>query len=308
LPAKTLFKTLFPNGAQTDKNNGGKCRELEAPPMSTIDQLLDQVEILPPSPALLNKLLLSINDVDANFDDVVNLIEMDPGLTAKLLQICNSAFFGPSEPIVTIRAAVSEAGYQAIYLLVAMIKGTETFKIAAANTEAAQIWRHSLVTAYATRFIAEASQGDSGAAFTAGLLHDIGKVVLLKANPDHYRIILKRAREARTSPFDFEIASHGFSHADVGAALLERWELPAALISGVTFHHNFVNAGRSQTEAARIYLGNVLAHGDEYDRQTTGLASGTALEILNLAPEALEQCASRVAANMPQVEQICGLA
>jgi putative nucleotidyltransferase with HDIG domain len=276
--------------------------------MSTIDQLLDKVEILPPSPALLNKLIVSINDVDANFDEVVNLVEMDPGLTAKLLQICNSAFFGPPEPIVTIRVAVNEVGYQAIYLLVAMIKGTETFKIAAANNEASQIWRHSVLTAYATRFIAEATQGDSGAAFTAGLLHDIGKVVFLKGNPEHYRIILKRAIEARTSPFDFEIASHGFSHADVGAALLQRWELPAPLVNGVTFHHNFMNAGRSQTDAARIYLGNAMVHRDEYDPQTTGLASGTALEILKLTPECYQDCARQVTENMPLVEQICRLA
>lgn len=275
--------------------------------MSTIDQLLDKVEILPPSPALLNKLLVSIDDVDANFDEVVNLVEMDPGLTAKLLQICNSAFFGPSEPVITIRAAVTEAGYQAIYLLVAMIKGTETFKVAAASNEASQIWWHSVVTAYATRYVAEAAQSDSGAAFTSGLLHDIGKVVMLKANPDHYRIILKRAVETRTSPFDFEIASHGFSHADVGAALLERWQLPASLVNGVTFHHNFINAGRSQTDAAQIYLGNVLAHGHEYDPQTTGQQTGAAMEILKLTSDRYQDCARRLTETIPLVDHICGL-
>lgn len=276
--------------------------------MSTIHELLDQVEILPPSPALLSKLLMSINDVDANFDEVVNLIELDPGLTAKLLQICNSPFFGPSEPIVTIRAAVTHAGYQAIYLLVAMIKGTEAFKVPAANLEASQIWRHSVITAYSNRFLAEVTQGDPGMAFTAGLLHDIGKVVLLKANPEHYRIILKRATEARTSPFDFEIVSHGFSHADAGAALLERWELPEPLVRGVAFHHNFVNAGRSQVEAARIHLGNLFAHGGEYDSAGDGSAYEAALELLNLTPDGFAHCARRVAEHMPQVDQICGLA
>jgi putative nucleotidyltransferase with HDIG domain len=276
--------------------------------MSTIDQLLERVEILPPSPALLNKLLASINDVDANFDEVVNLVEMDPSLTAKLLQICNSAFFGPSEPIVTIRTAVNEVGYQAIYLLVAMIKGTETFKVSAASNDASQIWLHSVITAYATRYIAEATQGDSGATFTSGLLHDIGKVVMLKANPDHYRIILRRAAEARTSPFDFEIASHGFSHADVGAALLERWHLPASLVNGVAFHHNFINAGHAQADAARIYLGNILAHGKEYDPQTTGLQADAAREILNLTPDRYQDCARRLAETIPLVDHICGLA
>lgn len=276
--------------------------------MPTIDQLLDKVEILPPSPALLSKLLASLNDVDANFDEIVSLIELDPALTAKLLQICNSAFFGPSEPVVTIRAAVSQAGYQAIYLLAAMIKGTETFKIPTAQAEAAGLWKHSLITAYATRFISEATQGEPGAAFTAGLLHDLGKVVLLKASPEHYRIILKRAQDAKTSPLGFEIASHGFSHADVGAALLERWELPRPLVNGVTFHHNFINAGQSQKDAARIYLGNIVAHGNEYDHATESPAFAMAFEILGLAPDQFRQCTERVAQHMPQVDRMCGLA
>ncbi len=275
--------------------------------MSTIDQLLDRVEVLPPSPALLSKLLMSINDVDANFEEVVNIVELDPALTAKLLQICNSAFFGPAEPILNVRAAVNHAGYQAVYLLIAMIKGNESFKVAAAQLEAAQLWRHSLVTAYATRFLAEATEGDPGTAFTAGLLHDIGKIVMLKSNPDHYRVLLKRAKEARTSPFDFEIASHRFSHAEVGAALLERWELPETLVQATTFHHHFYNASQTQKESARVHLGNVMAHGNDYDGAVSSQASQAAFAMLELAPERYRECADRLGEQMPLVELMCGI-
>lgn len=277
--------------------------------METIDQLLDKVEMLPPSPALLSKLMLSINDVDANFDEVVNFIEVDPALTAKLLQICNSAFFGAAEPIVSVRAAVNHAGYQAIYLLVSIIKGSEAFKLpASAGSHAAQLWKHSITTAYAAKFVAEAAQADAGAAFTGGLLHDIGKIVLMKARTEHYKILLKRAADARTSSFDFEVASHGYSHAEVGAALLASWKLPQTLINSIAFHHNPASAGDAQAAAACIYLGNVFAHDKEYDDVTDSLAYKSSVEQLMLGPADIELCLKRVRENWAAVEQMCWLA
>jgi len=276
--------------------------------MENVAKLLDQIEVLPPSPALLSKLLLAINDVDTNFDEVVNFIEVDPSLTAKLLQICNSAFFGATEPIVTVRDAVSHAGYQSIYLLIAMIQGADLFKLPAAGIDTAQLWKHSVVTAYATKFVAETAQVGTGLAFTGGLLHDLGKIVFIKANAEHYKLLLKRAAEAKKSPFEFEVSSRGFSHAEVGAALLERWELPAPLVRGVAFHHNLANAGQSQSEAACICLGNLLAHGQEYPQAAESQEYREAQEVLRLTPMQIAHCLDQVAAHMAQVEQMCWLA
>jgi len=92
--------------------------------MKEVQELFSKIEVLPPSPSLLPKLLPALADVNANFDEVVEIIELDPALTAKLLQICNSAFFGPANPVTEVRQAVNQAGYQSVYLLVAMLNGS----------------------------------------------------------------------------------------------------------------------------------------------------------------------------------------
>ena len=95
--------------------------------MEKIRKLLDKVEVLPLSPALLPKLLSKLSDVDTNFDEVVEIIAFDPALTSKLLQICNSAYFGQESEVNSVAEAVSRVGYQSVYLLVAMINGSNCF-------------------------------------------------------------------------------------------------------------------------------------------------------------------------------------
>jgi putative nucleotidyltransferase with HDIG domain len=277
--------------------------------METIKQLIDSVEILPPAPSLLSKLLLAINDIDANFDEVVDFIEVDPSLTAKLLQICNSAFFGSDEPLVDVRDAVNRIGYQSIYLLVSMIKGSETFRLPpACQKDASLLWKHSVTTAFASQFVATAAGQDRGVAFTAGLLHDIGKVVLFKTRAENYRLLLRKAGDAETSPYELEMANYGFSHAELGAALLEQWKLPPALIDGVKFHHSPHEAGPAERGAACLYLGNVLAHGPEYRDGTRQPLFVSSQAVLNLTRHDIDTCIEQIKENWHKVEQVCFLA
>src|SRR5580693_6187733 len=111
--------------------------------MNEVQKLFSKIEVLPPSPSLLPKLLPALTDVNANFDEIVEMIELDPALTAKLLQICNSAFFGPANPVSEVRQAVNQAGYQSVYLLVAMLNGSECFQapeVPGVNSKL--LWKH----------------------------------------------------------------------------------------------------------------------------------------------------------------------
>jgi putative nucleotidyltransferase with HDIG domain len=277
--------------------------------METINQLVNTVEILPPAPNLLTKLLLAINDIDANFDEIVNFIQVDPSLTAKLLQICNSAFFGSDEPLVDVRDAVSRIGYQSIYLLVSMIKGSEAFRLpAGAQKEASLLWKHSVTTAFATQFVAEAANIDKELAFTSGLLHDLGKIIFYKAHSDHYKIVVKKSLDAEDSPYAFEIASFGFSHAELGASLLEKWNLPAPLVQSVKFHHSPHEAGVNEKSAASLYLGNMLAHGGEYADSKHKPLFISSQGVLNLTKHDIEDCNQKIKANWSMVERMCYLA
>lgn len=276
--------------------------------MEKIKQLISSVEILPPAPNLLSKLLVAINDIDVNFDEIVNLIEVDPSLTAKLLQICNSAFFGSDEPLIEVREAVSRIGYQSIYLLVSMIKGSESFRLTpATRNESAALWKHAVTTAYASQFVATAAGTNASLAFTAGLLHDIGKVVLFKERPDYYKLLTKKAADSKTSPYEFEIASYGLSHAEIGYNLLIQWKLPEALSESVRFHHTPQGAGGNERSAACLYIGNVLAHGPDYPDSQHQPTFASSQAALNLTNHDIQSCIEQIKENWSKVEQMCYL-
>ena len=254
--------------------------------MEKIQQLLSKVEVLPPSPTLLPKLLPALSDVDNNFDEVVEIIALDPSLTAKLLQICNSAFFGMENPVTSVSEAVSQVGYQSVYLLVAMISGSGCFPCPApAGVDPGRLWRHSITTAYNAKFVAESAGEDDNLLFTAGLLHDIGKVVLGQIEP------LKMVSYMYV-PFNATVAVHeqllfGCTHAEVGAALLENWKLPEPIVAGVRWHHNPGEATSFQRVAACVALGNLLTHSTEHSELLERDDFKAGLALLDLSPDTI---------------------
>ncbi len=231
--------------------------------MEKIQAILKRAESLPPSPSLLPKLLPYLGDVNANFDEVVKLIALDPALTARLLQICNSAFFGQDEPIATVNDAVNRVGYQSVYLLTAMINGSDSFPAAATGSvDAGRLWKHSVVTAFNTKFAAEDAGLDTNLLFTAGLLHDLGKQILTQISTplNGFNFHLPSSSATLTA----ELAAYDCNHAEAGACLLEQWNLPAPLVASVRHHHQPESAGEFKNLAACVAIGNFLAHSLEH--------------------------------------------
>ncbi len=249
--------------------------------MDNIRKLLDQVEVLPLSPSLLPKLLPALSDVDTNFDEVVRVISMDQSLTAKLLQICNSAFFGQTEPVSTVSEAVSRVGYQSVYLLVATINGSNCFPCPSPKgIDTGKLWRHSITTAFNAKFVAESAGLDGNLLFTAGLLHDIGKMVLAQAQP----LAIGNAFYQPTSiaSTEREVAVFGCGHAEVGAALLEKWKLPAQLAISIRHHHDPASALEFAPIAACVQLGNQITHSELHPQLVASPEFKSALDQLQL--------------------------
>jgi putative nucleotidyltransferase with HDIG domain len=270
---------------------------------------LKNTEILPPTPVLLTKLLSALSDVDSNFDEVVQLISLDQSLTAKLLQICNSPFFHAPARIGNVREAVTRIGYRPVYALASMISCGKSFQPrVSAGWDAGQLWKHSVATAYAAKFVAETAQADDNLIFTAGLLHDIGKIVLADAQPDIYIPLLKNAESAKTSPVEFEMSRFGCHHAELGAALLERWKLPGDLVDSVAFHHHpAAAAAQSQQNASCVFLGNLIAHGKDYPPATGREDYQAALDRLKLDAEDITRCERQLEAQRKAIEEMTSL-
>ena len=261
--------------------------------MDQIRKLLDKVEMLPLSPALLPKLLPKLSDVDSNFDEVVEIIAFDPGLTAKLLQICNSALFGQEAEVDSVAEAVNRVGYQSVYLLVAMISGSSCFPSPAPpGVDAAKLWRHSVTTAFLAKFVAESAGADGNLLFTAGLLHDLGKVILCQQPWPASTPLFRRPSDAAS--LESEKALFGCNHAEVGAALLERWKLPAQLAEAVRYHHEPKAAQGFKRIAACVTLGNLISHSEAQPSVLEHAEFEDSLALLNLSADHLERWRDRL--------------
>ena len=210
-----------------------------------LDDFIDGVEHLPPSPRALVRLLELFKQPHQDVHEIVRLLTHDPSFTVEVLKRCNSAYFTGAKPADDMFEAVTRLGLQEIYSIVlAMFAMSAILKDGAgANSHVEILWRHSVAVAVAAGVIAEETREDHATAFTAGLLHDIGKVVLVSANKDRYAQAVLDAGLFRRPILATEKHLFGFDHCEVGARLLIRWELPPNIVAAVRHHHHPGDAG-----------------------------------------------------------------
>jgi len=261
--------------------------------MDNIRKRLDKVDVLPLSPTLLPKLLPKLSDVDTNFDEVVEIIAFDPALTSKLLQICNSAYFGQQSEINSVADAVNRVGYQSVYLLVAMINGSSCFPFPSPpGVDAANLWKHSITVAFNAKFVAESAGIDGNLLFTAGLLHDLGKVILCQDKQPGVAELYRSWSNETTLAQEEKI--FGCDHAEVGAALLERWRLPAQIVVGVRHHHEPKAAQGFQRIAACVGLGDLVTYSQDHPKVVEEAAFKEAMQLLDLSTDHLKRWSERL--------------
>jgi putative nucleotidyltransferase with HDIG domain len=260
--------------------------------MESVYVLLRGVKVLPPSPQVLPKVLEALRDETSTLEELGELISLDPVLTAKLLHYCNSVYFSGREPVTNVPEAIGRVGFQTIFALVAAVSGSRAFHAPAdSGLDSGLLWKHSLTTAFSTKFIADDIQADNTMLFTAGLLHDIGRIVLAQAKGAAYGKLYNETLAAKGNTTEQEKAAYGFTHADVGACLMESWRLPKILVEAVRYHHQPSAAGGAKQMAAAVCVGNGLAHRFEHPAESEGEPSSelqAALDVLGLNERHLE--------------------
>lgn len=197
-----------------------------------IDKLLKQPNALPSAPKVVRQLIETFQQEDVDIAKAASLIESDPVLTAKLLKMANSAFFGLNRSVTNAREAINVMGLIKVRALVigaALGDGFHTL----GSVNLAQFWRYSLNTANLSRYIALPIKIDENTAFTAGLIHSIGELVMHVGMPEAMidldrsipMLDLKRARA--------EKGLFGYSYAEVGAALAREWRFPKKMVDAI---------------------------------------------------------------------------
>lgn len=228
-----------------------------------LKRVISGLGALPTPPRVYMRLTQALNSPYSSMDEIGAIVQEDPALTLKLLQISNSAYFGVSQKIVTPMEAVQIVGLEILRALVLCIHAFKFYQDKKFRSiSITELWDHSLRTATAARKLARhenlpAEQCEE--TFVSGLLHDIGKLVLAANADEEYQQVMERSRREGTPVDQVEWEFFGATHAQIGAYLLGLWGLPEAIVANVELHHSLdldVNSGF--TPAAAIHIAQFL--------------------------------------------------
>ncbi len=207
-----------------------------------IKTLVSKLTVLPSLPALYFDILKELRSPSSDLERVGATIAQDPGMTMKILQLVNSAYFGLRRQIASPTDAVMQLGMETIKSLVLTIHIFSEFNCAGEfERQAEGVLNHSLRIAALAKKIAALEHKETRVVeecFTAGLLHDVGRVALMANLPEQYKQVIARARTGKISLIAAEREVFGVSHTEVGGYLLGIWGLPIALAEAAAFHHD----------------------------------------------------------------------
>ncbi|MDO8291797.1 MAG: HDOD domain-containing protein [Gallionella sp.] len=210
-----------------------------------------------------------VEDPNSSTADIAKAVSQDPSFTVRLLRVANSPFYGFSSTIDTVTKAVSVIGTSQIRNLALSMSVAKTFAGLPNNLVSMDnFWRHSLYCALTARILAkQARKCDPEAVFTAGLLHDIGELIIFNRLPDQAKeallLVLDQVDDLPVYQAERQII--GFDHAQVGGELARQWNLPPLLEECIAYHHSIGEAKRHPRETALVHLANILAQMAELD-------------------------------------------
>jgi putative nucleotidyltransferase with HDIG domain len=205
------------------------------------EALLNRVEDLPPLPAVAARVMGMADDDRTSAMDMAQVLSTDQALTAKLIRVSNSAYYGFARRVSTVREAVVMLGFKQVRQVAVGASLINTFKKGgphdAFNLDL--FWGHSVAVAVAAENLAKKTRAARPEeAFTAGILHDIGRLVMRQTMPLEFAKAVEMARETGMPLHEAELQLTGYAHDDVGRALGERWKFPAHLVEAVRCHHD----------------------------------------------------------------------
>jgi HD-like signal output (HDOD) protein len=207
-------------------------------PAPTLEQVCAQALKLPCAPALLPQLMAAVQEEESTAGEIERIIQLDSALAAATLRLANSAHYGTREPVESLEQAIVMLGHKEIYRLASltMVSRWESVHSQALPWEPGEYARHALCTALAAEVLAEAGEKcDPQVAYTAGLVCDIGKLVLAFVCAPFYPMICAWARQDAHTWEEAERTILGYDHAEIGARLLRAWHCPEKFAQLVEF-------------------------------------------------------------------------
>jgi HD-like signal output (HDOD) protein len=271
------------------------------------DRVLRLARKLPTSPHIFGRLGSLLSDVNADLADIVKLASVDAGLTARVIRMSNSVFFGGGTSIGTLEEAISRMGFREMHKIVGVAMTDQIFQggLPVYNLTAAEVWENSVVTALAMERLARATGEDEGVAYTVGLLRSVGKLVIdMLLEIEHPGVNCPESETLELPKWErawAEITSN-----EAGAMILEDWKMPEAIHLSVRHHYNPEDASGRMGALLHVacWMAQELGKGTKAELrqwslrddilQRAGISAETVQDCIRETAEALDELKSRL--------------
>ena len=228
-----------------------------------IRRITESIITLPTLPTVVSKMIQLVDNPKTSAGSLARLISSDQAMTARMLKTANSAYYGFSREISTVDMAIVVMGFDAVKEIGLSLSVLEMFRNAGPDTpfDVTRFWEHSVGCAVASRMLARRYRRDvAGEAFVAGLLHDIGKLILSQYATRDFTNIMELVAHDEATLDEAEQTVLGAGHPEVGGWLAEKWRLPRKIVEGIRRHHAVDEARADPALTAVVSLGNYLCH------------------------------------------------
>ena len=237
------------------------------PARQTIRERVKKIEGLPSFPTTHAEIMKLAKSEDATSEALAEQIKMDPSLLATVLKLVNSAYYGLRKKVSSLKVGVSLLGFEEIANLVMSAQVFQKLGGAKKKKEGLDLmafWRHSVGTGFVARTVAKKLQTESESAFLAGMLHDVGKLVLDSFFSEYYIEVVEKAKTDETLIIKAEEEILGVTHAEVGGQLATEWKFGEDLQNSIKSHHNPQYVRRYQRLVGVIHLADIICRTLEF--------------------------------------------
>lgn len=239
--------------------------------------VVSSIRTLPALPLVVQELLRSLGEEACSLNHIASQIELDPAIAAKTLWMANSSFYGLSRQVQSIEQAIQVLGLNTVRTI-AMTTGLirDVSLMLPLKLDLEHFWRHSMATAVCARELGEMANAPTSMAYLSGLLHDVGKLLLMVKFPEAYAAMVEHPTYIASPGVESERLLLGIDHAEVGRLMVQQWQFPAEMQQAIALHHSY-SAGSSAPLPHVVAAANAVVHAMEQ-----ALTPGNAKHLLGL--------------------------
>lgn len=264
--------------------------------MKSMEEILQRIEELPTLPQVVTKIMQLVENPKTSAMEITKVISLDPALTVKILKLVNSSYYGFPKKIRTITHAIMILGFEDVKNIALSVSVFDIFKQPPDDNplfNRTLFWQHSIAVGVCAKLLARRVRfKNPEEAFIAGLLHDIGKIILDQFFHEHFQRVVETVERENILFINAERRFAEMDHAEIGRTLASRWQLPVAILECIGYHHEPAGRGRHNLLVSLVHAADVFVRiqkiGSGWDSQIPQLRK-EAWEQLSIPPDKLRQ-------------------